>query len=152
VGAEAEAGPVLRQADAERVLRGAVAEAQHVGMRACVAVVDDGGHLVAFTRMDGVGRVSVRISIDKAFTAAMLQLATDELAPLVQPGASLYGLESTYDGRLICFGGGIPLRSGAHVVGGVGVSGGSVEQDMAVAGAGALALSGSSEEAQGDGK
>jgi uncharacterized protein GlcG (DUF336 family) len=130
----------LRQVDVERVVRGAVSQARKEELAMCVAVVDEGGHLLSFTRMDGASRISVRMSMDKAFTAAMIEMPTGDLTSLVQPGASLYGLESAEQGRIVCFGGGIPLRSDGRVVGGVGVSGGSVEQDIAVAGAGRLAL------------
>ncbi|MBI5014432.1 MAG: heme-binding protein [Deltaproteobacteria bacterium] len=105
-----------------------------------IAVVDEGGNLLAFARMDNSILVSIQISIDKAWTAAALKLPTAALTPLSQPGQPLFGIHTTNQGRVVIFGGGLPIQMGEQVVGGLGVSGGSVEQDMQVAEAGLAAF------------
>jgi uncharacterized protein GlcG (DUF336 family) len=104
-----------------------------------IAVVDDGGHLVAFVRMDKAIKASIDISIRKARTSILMNVPTSALTPLVQPGAELYGLEQTAGGMVI-FGGGIPLTNGDVVIGAIGVSAGTVDQDVSVAEAGAAAV------------
>ncbi len=101
-----------------------------------VAVVDGGGHLVCFARMDGAEIAGPTLAVDKAFTAVAHRIATEELATLAAPGGELFGLHSNGAGRYVIFAGGVPCWSGAHVVGGVGVSGGSASQDSACAHAG----------------
>lgn len=105
-----------------------------------IAVVSHEGNLIAFEKMDGAWLASVDIAISKAFTAASLQTATADLAEAVQPNQSLYGLNTTNDGRLVVFGGGIPLVRDGTVVGAIGVSGSTVADDIAVAQAGADAF------------
>ncbi|MGY1837020.1 heme-binding protein [Blastococcus sp. SYSU DS0510] len=133
--------PRLTHAEARQVLDAGIAKAEEIGQPMNVAVVDDGGHLVAFARMDGAIRASIDISNRKAVTSALMALPTAALMPLVQPGAELYGLEHTAGG-LVTFGGGIPLQRGSEIIGAVGVSAGSVEQDVVVATAAAAALDG----------
>jgi len=87
--------------------------------------------IVAFERMDGADLVTVGLAQDKAWTALMNRMPTRDLAPLVQPGAEFYGYESIGRGRTIVFAGGMPLLREGVLVGGVGVSGGSVEEDQA---------------------
>jgi uncharacterized protein GlcG (DUF336 family) len=105
-----------------------------------VAVADDGGNLVAHVRMDGAWIGSIDISIKKAFTARAFDIATKDLAPLAQPGGDFFGIDASNGGRVMIFAGGIPLKRGGKVVGAIGVSGGSGEQDHAVAEAGAAAF------------
>ncbi|GAA5065786.1 uncharacterized protein GlcG (DUF336 family) [Thermocatellispora tengchongensis] len=118
-----------------RMCEAAIKEAARAGALVSVAVVDAGGHLVAFQRMDGAEIAGPALAPGKAYTAVAHRIATADLAPMVQPGGELYGLAA--DGRYVCFGGGIPLwdghGEGERVVGGVGVSGGTVEQDVACA-------------------
>jgi uncharacterized protein GlcG (DUF336 family) len=121
------------------VVTAATAKAREIGQPMNIAVVDDGGHLVAFVRMDGAIKASIDISIRKARTSILMNAPTAALMPLVQPGAELYGLEQT-SGGMVIFGGGIPLLDGDVVVGAIGVSAGSVEQDVSVAEAGVAAL------------
>ena len=125
---------------ASRVIDAATAKAREIGQPMNVAVVDDGGHLVAFVRMDGAIKASIDISIRKARTSILMNAPTSALMPLVQPGAELYGLEQT-SGGMVIFGGGIPLTVDGVVIGAIGVSAGSVEQDVSVAEAGLAALS-----------
>jgi uncharacterized protein GlcG (DUF336 family) len=106
-----------------------------------VAVADGGGNLVAHVRMDGAWLGSIDISIKKAFTARAFDIATRDLAPLAQPGGDFFGINTSNQGRIMIFAGGIPLRRAGEVVGAIGVSGGSGEQDQAVAEAGAAAFS-----------
>jgi len=102
-----------------------------------VAVTNSEGNLVAQHRMDGAWLASISISRNKAYTAAALDMPTHELAEPSEPGNSLYGLQSTDEGRIVIFGGGYPLlNDDGDVVGASGVSGGAVEQDMEVAEAG----------------
>lgn len=121
------------------VVNAAIEKAREIGQPMNIAVVDDGGHLVAFARMDGAIKASIDISIRKARTSILMNAPTGALMPLAQPGAELYGLEQT-SGGLVVFGGGIPLTVDDVVVGAIGVSAGSVEQDVSVAEAGVAAL------------
>ena len=98
-----------------------------------VAVVDGGGHLVCFERMDGGEIAGPILAPDKAYTAVAHRARTHELAPLAMPGVPLAGMQSADHGRFVCFAGGIPLWSGQRVVAGVGVSGGTAEQDSTCA-------------------
>ena len=124
---------------AAKVVEAATAKAVEIGQPMNIAVVDDGGHLVAFARMDGAIKASIDISTKKARTSILMNAPTSALMPLVQPGAELYGLEQL-SGGLVIFGGGILLTDGDVVIGAIGVSAGSVEQDISVAEAGVAAL------------
>jgi uncharacterized protein GlcG (DUF336 family) len=103
------------------------------GALVSVAVVDSGGHLIAFQRMDGAEIAGPVLARDKAYTAVAHRCATHELTALVSPGADLAGMNSADAGRYIAFAGGVPLWDGDRVVGGVGVSGGSADQDREAA-------------------
>jgi len=129
----------LDQADA--VIAAARAKAVEIGQPMNIAVVDDGGHLVAFARMDGAIKASIDIATRKARTSILMNLPTGALSDITQPGAELWGLESTAGG-LVTFGGGLLLVDGDETVGAVGVSAGSVEQDVSVAEAGVTAFDG----------
>ena len=122
------------------IVEAARAKAIEIGVPMNIAVVDEGSNLVAFARMDDAWLGSIDIAQNKAYTARAFDMPTQNLAPLVQPGESLYGIEASNHGRLIVFAGGIPLLSGSRVVGAIGVSGGTVEQDQAVAEAGVAAF------------
>jgi uncharacterized protein GlcG (DUF336 family) len=124
---------------AEAVVAAAKAEAQTIGQPMNIAVVDAGGHLVAFARMDGSIFASIDISQRKAYTSAAMKLPTGALKDVTQPGAPLYGLEHS-SGGLVTFAGGIPLPGpDGEPVGAIGVSAGTVEQDQQVAEAGVAA-------------
>ena len=125
---------------AERILAAATKKAVELGTRMDIAVVDAGGNLKAFVRMDGAWLGSIDISIRKARTARWFDMNTGEIGKLSQPGGPLYGIEHS-NGGLITFPGGVLLKNGkGNVVGAVGVSGSTVENDHAVAAAGAEAL------------
>jgi uncharacterized protein GlcG (DUF336 family) len=129
----------LSLADAQRVLVAGAATAGEIGQPMNIAVVDAGAHLLAFIRMDGAILASIDIATRKAATSVLMNVATSSLTDLVQPGAALYGLEQTAGG-MVTFGGGVPLERDGEVIGAVGVSAGSVEQDVTVAQAAAAAL------------
>ncbi|WP_130796247.1 GlcG/HbpS family heme-binding protein [Streptomyces otsuchiensis] len=126
--------------DARRVIAAGERAAHDAGQPCNIAVVDAGGNLVAHIRMDGAWLGSVDISINKAFTARAFDLSTADLAGNAQPGAQFYGIHASNGGRVMIFAGGLPLRRSGAVVGAVGVSGGSGDQDQAVAEAAADAL------------
>lgn len=125
------AGSVLERA--KKIMEAAEYKALEIGVPMVMSVVDEGGNLVAQQRMDGSLLASITLSLDKAYTAAALQMSTEQAAELAVPGKTLYGLASAAGGRLIVFGGGVPIRENAIVVGGFGVSGGSVQEDVLVA-------------------
>lgn len=131
-------------AQAQAAIDAAVAEAEARGLRMIIAVVDAGAHLVALARMDGAWLGSLDVAVKKARTSALLHAPTGALGELVQPGAPLYGAENTNEG-LITFAGGLPLTgSDESVIGAIGVSGSTVEDDLTVAEAGVAALGGAS--------
>jgi uncharacterized protein GlcG (DUF336 family) len=123
------------------VLRAALDEARQMNVAMSCAVVDSGDMLVCFERMDGADLVGVTLARDKAFTALVNRMPTGELPPLVQPGAEFYGYDSVAGGRTVVFAGGMPLEVEGVLVGAIGVSGGSAEQDARAAAAGQAALS-----------
>ncbi|MEU6642116.1 heme-binding protein [Saccharomonospora sp. NPDC046836] len=131
----------LTLTDAQQVLEAALGKADGIGQPMNVAVVDAGGHLLAFARQEGAILGSIDIAIRKARTAALLKMTTAALGEAAAPGAPLYGIEVT-NGGLVIFGGGIPLTRGSDnaVIGAIGVSAGTVDQDMTVADAGVAAL------------
>jgi uncharacterized protein GlcG (DUF336 family) len=118
----------------------AVVRATELGAVVSAAVVDAGGHLVHFQRMDRAEIAGPTLAVDKAYTAVAHRAATGELTALAAPGGALAGLHANAGGRYVVFGGGLPCwsgepHSGGVVVGGIGVSGGTTEQDVACAGA-----------------
>ena len=124
--------------DARRVIAAAEIKAQEIGQPMNIAVVDEGGNLVTHIRMDEAWTGSINISMNKAFTSRAFDIATKDLAAESQPGKQFYGIMVSNDGRVMIFAGGIPLKRDGKVVGAIGVSGGSGEQDQAVAGAAAF--------------
>ena len=125
---------------AEKLILAAQEKAKSIDCKMNIAVVDGGANLVAFARMDGAWLGSLDISIKKAKTARFFDMDTGIIGSLSQPGGSLYNIEHS-NGGLITFPGGIPLKnSEGEIVGAIGVSGSSVENDHAVAEAGANAL------------
>jgi uncharacterized protein GlcG (DUF336 family) len=132
----------LTLADARQLIAAGEAKAEQLGIPYNLAVVDAGGDLIAHVRMDGAWLGSIDISINKAYTARAFDLPTKDLAVQSQPGKQFYGIHTSNHGRIMIFAGGIPLKRGNQVVGAIGVSGGSGEQDHAVAMAGAQAFEG----------
>jgi uncharacterized protein GlcG (DUF336 family) len=126
--------------DARRIIAAAEAKANELGQPMNIAIADNGGNLVAHVRMDGAWIGSIDISIKKAYTSRAFDIATKDLAQHSQSGGQFFGIHASNNGRIMIFAGGIPLKKGGKVVGAIGVSGGSGEQDHAVAEAGAAAF------------
>ncbi|MCC3313774.1 GlcG/HbpS family heme-binding protein [Nocardia africana] len=125
---------------AQRVLNAAAGQAKSLDVRVAIAVADRSGHLVAYGRMDGAPLLSGQIAQDKAYTVAAFGLATHEWFDLIKDDpALLHGIVKT--DRLIVFGGGAGIYVDGGLVGAVGVSGGSAEQDRRIAEAGVAAVS-----------
>jgi len=131
--------PELTLQLAARLTDAALAKAAELGAAVSAAVVDAGGHLMHFQRMDGAEIAGPTLAVDKAFTAVAHRIPTADLTALTGPGGELAGLQSNGGGRYVVFGGGEPCWSAGKVVGAVGVSGGSVSQDIECSGA-ALAV------------
>lgn len=126
--------------DAKRVIAAAEKKAQEIGQPMNIAVADAGGNLVAHVRMDEAWIGSIDISIKKAYTSRAFDIATKDIAPHCQSGGQFFGIHASNDGRIMIFAGGIPLKRNGKIVGAIGVSGGSGEQDHTVAEAGASAF------------
>ena len=122
--------------DARKLIAGARAKATDIGVPMCIAICDESGGLIAFERMDGGKTTSITIAIDKAFTAGGARKATHEYGSASQPGAPAYGINSAIGGRLMVVGGGLPVLVDGVVVGAIGVSSGTPQQDTDVAQAG----------------
>ena len=111
-------------------------KAKEIDVPMVIAVVDAGGNLIAQQRMDDALLVSIDISLNKAYTAVAVRMPTHELAEVSQPGQPLFGIHNADRGRIVIFGGGFPLKENDKIIGGIGVSGGSVEDDIICAKAG----------------
>ncbi|SHJ73049.1 ATP:cob(I)alamin adenosyltransferase [Geosporobacter subterraneus DSM 17957] len=118
---------------AKKMAGAAEKKAEEIGIPIVFSVVDASGNLILLHRMDNSLLVSIDIAINKAYTAAAVRIPTHEVGPLVQPGAVLYGLQWTNDNRIVTFGGGYPLKANQSILGGIGVSGGTVDEDMIIA-------------------
>jgi uncharacterized protein GlcG (DUF336 family) len=124
----------------ERVLKACIGTAGKLGISVCIAVLDSGGHLKAFHRMDGAWLGVIDVAIKKAKTSALFEMETQVLDNYSKAGADAHGIEFT-NGRLVTFAGGIPLKSvDGRMIGSIGVSGGQVAQDYAIAQSGQSAL------------
>lgn len=125
---------------AQAVIAAGEAKASEVGVPMNIAMLDGGGHLKAFARMDGAVLGAIDIALKKAKTAILFGMNTEAVGEYCKPGAPAQGLAATND-VLVVFAGGIPLRNeDGEVIGAVGVSGGAVDQDLAVALAAAAAF------------
>ena len=122
-----------------KIIAAAEKQAEEIGQPMNIAVVDAGGNLVAHVRMDNAWIGSVNISINKAWTSRAFDITTKALGENSQSGDQFFGIHASNGGKVMVFAGGIPLKKGKKVVGAIGVSGGSGEQDHAVAEAGAKA-------------
>ena len=127
-------------AAARRMIDAAESVARELRVALAVAVVDAGDQLVAFARMDGADLVSIELARNKAFSALMNRMPTRDLGPVVQPGTEFYGYDSLAGGRMVVFAGGMPIERNGVLVGAVGVSGGSSEEDQRAADAAAAAF------------
>jgi len=125
---------------AEKMINAAKKKAVEMGVKMNISILDNGANQVAFVRMDGAWLGSADIALKKAKTARFFDMNTGEIGKLSQPGKSLFGIEHS-NGGLITFPGGIPLKNkDGEVIGAIGVSGSTVENDHEVAQAGAEAL------------
>ena len=130
----------LNLADARRIIAAAEEKSNALGVPYNIAVVDAGGALIAQVRMDNAWLGCVDIALNKAWTARAFDAATDDLAKMTQSGQQGFGLHTTNHSRVVIFGGGIPVKAKGRVIGAVGATGGSVEQDIMVARAAAAAF------------
>lgn len=130
----------LSHAEAQTMLAAAEAKAKAMGTPQCIAVADESGNLIAFSRMDGGKISSIRIAIDKAFTAAAAKNPTEFYNKICQPGNPTFGIHITNEGHFCIIGGGLPVVVDGQVVGGIGVSSGTPAQDIEVAQAGVDAV------------
>jgi glc operon protein GlcG len=140
-GADFIMAPTVTLAAAQRAVAAALLEAERLSVDVCIAASDRAGHLLAFARMDRAPLLCVQIAQDKAYSVATFGgLPTGEWWRLLESEPALmHGIVKT--DRLVVFGGGVPLVSEGRTIGGIGVSGGSSEQDVRIAEAGAEALS-----------
>lgn len=130
--------------DAKQMLAAGEAAALETGLAYNIAVVDAGGNLIAFSRQDGALIGSIDLAIGKARTARLFDKTTDELSHLAQPAAPLFGIEQSNEGKIVIFGGGLPVHLNGAIIGAVGTSAGTVEQDIAVARAAVSAIANAS--------
>ncbi len=128
----------LGQDEAKVLIAGAALKATEIGVPMCIAITDESGNLIAFERMDGGKVHSATIAQDKAFTAASARKGTHEYNEACTPGNGnhLFGIHTALGGRLCIVGGGLPISVNGEVVGGIGISSGTPQQDMACAQAG----------------
>ena len=122
--------------DAELLIKGARIKADEMEVPMCISVVDESGNLIAFERMNGGKITSITVSQDKAFTAAAARKATHEYNAACVPGSLVFGIHTALNGRLSVVGGGLPVIVDGEVVGGIGLSSGTPNQDMDCAQAG----------------
>ncbi len=108
-------------------------QASSLGVPMAIGVVDQKGGLIFFARMDATLPASTEIAVSKAYTSAVLRKSTHEVGKLAQPGEPLYGIQHTHQGKIVLFGGGLPLCLKGNVVGAVGISGGTVKEDIQIA-------------------
>jgi uncharacterized protein GlcG (DUF336 family) len=125
---------------ARKIIAAAEKKATEIGQPMNIAIADDGGNLVSHVRMDKAWIGSIDISIKKAWTSRAFEIATKDVAQHCQSGGQFFGIHASNDGKVMIFAGGIPLKRDGKVVGAIGVSGGSGDQDHAVAEAGAKAF------------
>ena len=131
---------MIQLEDARRIIAAAQKKAKKIGQPMNVAVVDEGGNLLAFERMTNAWLGSIDIAQKKAWTSRAFDITTKDLGENSQSGQQFFGIHASNNGKVMIFAGGIPLKRDGKVIGAIGVSGGSGEQDQAVAEAGAAAL------------
>lgn len=131
---------MITLSEARKIIAAAEKKASDIGQPMNIAVVDAGGNLVSHVRMDGAWLGSIDISIKKAYTARAFNCSTKDLSKNCQSGGQFFGIHVSNDCKIMIFAGGIPLMKGGQIVGAIGVSGGSGEQDQSVAEAGVKAV------------
>jgi uncharacterized protein GlcG (DUF336 family) len=125
---------------AREMIETSISKANAMNVPCSIAVIGPDGHLLSFERQDGAISGSVELAINKAFTAQIFNNRTDRLSALAQPGGELFGIQHSHNGRVVVFGGGIPIQFQGQAIGAIGVSGGTVAEDVAIAEAGAEIL------------
>lgn len=130
---EAQTEKQFNLASIQKMAARAAEKSKELGVPVVFSAVDNGGNLILLHRMEGALLGSVDVSIGKAYTANAFKLPTHVLADLAKPDGSLYGIQQVTPGKTVIFGGGFPFILHGEVVGGIGVSGGSVEEDMEIA-------------------
>ena len=142
LGTEDIVGEVLRRmgktdritlAEAKRLMQAAEEEALRRNMRAVIAVCSPEGNPIGVHVMDGAFLVSFDVAMKKAYTAVAVKMSTMELSKMAAPGGTFYGLDKMDGGRIVIFGGGVPLKMGDTIIGGLGISGGTGEEDHSLA-------------------
>ncbi|WP_184403494.1 GlcG/HbpS family heme-binding protein [Geomicrobium halophilum] len=118
---------------AKTLIEAAEREAQNLGVSMVISILDEGGNLIATHRMDDAWLASIDIAQNKAWTSVALKMPTSNLADATAPQGELYGLNTTNQGKIVVFGGGIPLINDGKVIGAIGVSGSTVDHDVKVA-------------------
>ncbi|MEZ2224321.1 heme-binding protein [Rhizobium sp. RCC_161_2] len=130
----------LSAAHAREMIETSKSKANALKVACSIAVIGQDGHLLSFERLDGAISGSVELAINKAFTAQIFNNGTERLSELAQPGAELFGIQHSHNGRVVVFGGGIPIQFQGQAIAAIGVSGGTVAEDVAIAEAGAKIL------------
>lgn len=126
--------------EAKLMITAAEKKSAKIGIPMCVAITDESGNLIEFSRMDGGKVSSISIAIDKAFTAAAAKNTTAFYNEMCRPGSPTFGIHTSNQGHFSIIGGGLPVKSGSDIVGGIGASSGTPAQDIEVAQAGLDAL------------
>jgi len=119
--------------EAQILIDGSILKSNEIGVPMCIAVTDESGHLIRFDRMDGGKVSSISIAVDKAFTGAVARRGTHVYNQLCVPGQPTFGIHVTNGGHFSVIGGGLPVTVDGEIVGGVGISSGTAEQDQVVA-------------------
>ena len=130
----------LSNDEAKLMIAAAEKKSTQMGIPMCIAVADESGNLLAFSRMDGGKVSSISIAIDKAFTASAAKNPTSFYNEVCRPGSPTFGIHTSNQGHFSIIGGGLPVKSGSATVGGIGASSGTPTQDIEVAQAGITAL------------
>lgn len=125
---------------AKKMAEAAAVKAIEIDVPMVIVVCDANGNMVLYNRMEDSLLASMDIATNKAYTAVALKMSTDKLADLAKESGQLFGIASCDKGRMVVFGGGFPIIENGRIIAGIGVSGGSVEEDMSVAQAGLDAL------------
>jgi uncharacterized protein GlcG (DUF336 family) len=130
----------ITAAQAQAALAAAVKKATELSSPSSISIVDSGRNLIGFLRMDGALLASIEISQGKAYTSRSLNMKTGDVTQYVQPGGPFYAMETSHRQPMVIFAGGLPIEKNGHVIGAVGVAGGTLDNDVAVAEAALAAL------------
>jgi uncharacterized protein GlcG (DUF336 family) len=123
----------ISAAQAQTGIAAGIKKAAELGSPSSIAILDSGRNLIGFQRMDGALLASIEISQGKAYTARSLNMKTGDVTPYVQPGGPFYGMETSHRHPMVVFAGGLPVERAGQIIGAVGVAGGTLENDVAVA-------------------